>query len=204
VEVSGGTVTLAANNAVTEVQETLPAGWQLSSASCIDNNAAVTHNTDTFGTLINGTTLRIPDTKVSPGADLLCTFTNTLGLPTLGFTQTVRVFVPAVFNPPARFGYAASNGWVTQPLESTALFPAKLIGARQPLAAINTATAVTITLPTESGWAVVSVSCSDTTAAASGNSPGTLFSTTSRSFTLPAALIKPNATLLCDVIGLRR
>jgi hypothetical protein len=186
------------------VQEVVPTGWGLSSASCTDRNGTISGNGSAqFGTL-NGATLTLNAANVKAGADILCTFTNSLALPTLGFTQTLRVFVPAVFNPPARFSYAGNNGWVTQPLDSTALFPVKLTGARQPLAAINTATTMTVTLPTESGWSVVSINCSDTNFTASGNNPGTLLTTTSRTFTLPATVMKPNATLLCDVIGLRR
>jgi hypothetical protein len=200
---SGSTVTLAANGATTQVQEVAPAGWVISSAVCTDRNGAVSGNGSAqFGTL-DGATLTIDATNVRAGADILCTFTNSQALPTLGFTQSVRVFAPAVFNPPVHFSYAGNNGWVTQPLDSTALFPTKLTGARQTLAATNTATNISITLPTEGGWSVARVSCSDTNAAVSGNNPGILLTTTSRNFTLPANLLKPNAVLLCDVTGLR-
>ncbi len=74
---SGGQVNLSAANVVTEIQETLPAGWAVSGASCVDTNAAVSGNiTSTFG-VFNGNILQIPETTVLAGANLQCTFTNT-------------------------------------------------------------------------------------------------------------------------------
>ena len=77
VAATGSTVALSAGNAVTEIQELVPAGWLLIGASCIDANAARTGNPTTqFGTL-NGNVLQIPAANARLGADLQCTFTNT-------------------------------------------------------------------------------------------------------------------------------
>jgi uncharacterized repeat protein (TIGR01451 family) len=74
---TGSAVTLNAANTVTEIQETVPPGWVLTGASCVDNNAATTGNLQgTFGVL-NNNTLQLPAATVLAGADLQCTFHNT-------------------------------------------------------------------------------------------------------------------------------
>ena len=58
------------------ISETIPANYNLSSASCIDNNAANSGNpATTFGTLSSGQ-LTIPAANIVAGADIVCTFTN--------------------------------------------------------------------------------------------------------------------------------
>jgi uncharacterized repeat protein (TIGR01451 family) len=75
-EASGATVSLTATNALTEIQETVPAGWTINSATCVDANAASSGNTNgAFGS-ISGNTLTIPALNVLAGADIQCTFTN--------------------------------------------------------------------------------------------------------------------------------
>jgi hypothetical protein len=82
---SGSPVTLTAAGVITEIQEVVPAGWTLTSASCVDTNAPVSGNpTNAFG-LVFGNTLQIPLANVLAGADLQCTFTNTfIGLSVSG------------------------------------------------------------------------------------------------------------------------
>jgi hypothetical protein len=76
--VAGEQVRLGASNVNTDIQETAPAGWVLSSASCIDAAYLASGNPQSsFGTL-TGNTLRIPATFARPGADLRCTFTNSV------------------------------------------------------------------------------------------------------------------------------
>lgn len=199
---SGSTVTLAAFHTVTEVQETVPPTWVLTSASCIDNNGAATGNTGTFGTLTDST-LRIDAANVLAGANLLCTYINGPALPTLGLTQTVFVLAPAVFNPPAPFTYNGNNGWTQQTLQSAWLAPAKITGPTQTLAALNTDTTISVTLPSEGRWRILSIRCSDTNAGVSGNAAGILVNTATASFTLPAALVKAGSVFVCDVRTLR-
>lgn len=75
-EAKGSGVNLAAINTLTEIQETIPAGWNLTAASCVDANAAASGNpTSTFGVIV-GNTLQIPAGNVRAGADLQCTFSN--------------------------------------------------------------------------------------------------------------------------------
>ena len=89
VAASGSLVNLTATNTLTEIQETLPAGWALTGASCVDANAAVSGGiTSTLGTMI-GNTLQIPASAVLAGAALQCTFTNTYG----GLALSGRVII---------------------------------------------------------------------------------------------------------------
>jgi len=76
----------AADVAITEA---VPGpGWVLDGASCIDNNAAITGNPATFGSL-SGTTLTVPGGNVRRArADIVCTFQNALRLADLSVTKT--------------------------------------------------------------------------------------------------------------------
>ena len=77
VAASGTLVNLSAANTVTEIQEVVPPGWAINSASCVDANAAVSGNIgSTFGVLV-GNTLQIPAAAVLYGANLQCTFIDT-------------------------------------------------------------------------------------------------------------------------------
>ncbi|MDO8330044.1 MAG: hypothetical protein Q7T36_06195 [Fluviicoccus sp.] len=87
-EVTGVVHTLTAPGVATGITETLPSGWSLGSAICLDRNAAVTGNNAPMGVLA-GSTLTIPGVNIVAGADLVCTFINTY----TGFTITGRVFL---------------------------------------------------------------------------------------------------------------
>ena len=77
VAAAGATANLAAINTLTEIQETVPAGWVQNMASCVDANYATSGNPQSnFGVLV-GSTLQIQAANVLAGADLQCTFTNT-------------------------------------------------------------------------------------------------------------------------------
>ncbi|WFC43309.1 hypothetical protein [Pseudoxanthomonas sp. SE1] len=60
------------------VTESLPSGWVLTSTTCTDANSAVTGNTGTVGTLSGSTLSLNAASLVLSGADITCTFTNTL------------------------------------------------------------------------------------------------------------------------------
>lgn len=60
------------------INELSTTGFTLSSASCIDNNASISGNTtNPIGSLSNST-LTIDPTYLKPGANFVCSFTNTL------------------------------------------------------------------------------------------------------------------------------
>jgi putative flippase GtrA len=201
---SGSTMNLAAGNALTEVKETLLSGWALSSAVCVDNNAAATGNPASFGAL-SGATLQIPAINVRLGSDLVCTFTNVPTPATLTVTQRVVVTAPATFNPPVTLSYTGNNGWAFQQVSNMAV-NAVTKGVTQTLMALNVPTTLTVALPTsETGWSLVSIRCTDTNAAASGNPlpPTLLASSTTNPVTIPANYVVAKAALQCAVIGSR-
>jgi hypothetical protein len=76
VAVSSAAINVASLSSNVQIQEPVPSGWQLSSASCTDANGTLTTNgTGTFGSLA-GNTLTIPTANLVYGADIRCTFTN--------------------------------------------------------------------------------------------------------------------------------
>jgi hypothetical protein len=193
----GSSVTLTATNKTTEVTETVPPTWVLSSASCVDNNAAVTGNTGSFGKLI-GATLQIEDTHVLAGSDLQCTFTNAPGM-ALSLTQLIIAPFPINLPPPFTFNYTINNGWpvVPQPL-TTSKFNVPVSTATTPLTASNVDTTMSTVLP-DARWFVSSFVCVDTNAAITNNPTGTLVRVVGTSITIPAANVRPGSALKCTL-----
>jgi hypothetical protein len=79
-------------------------------------------------------------------------------------------------------------------------------GVTQTLTALNVPTTLTVALPpSEAGWSLVSIRCTDTNAAASGNPPPptALASSTTTSVTIPSNYVVAKAALQCAVIGSR-
>jgi hypothetical protein len=66
-------VTTASTNVT--ITETLVAGYTLTSASCVDENSALTGKLGTFGTLA-ANVLTVPSANFVTGADIKCTFHN--------------------------------------------------------------------------------------------------------------------------------
>lgn len=76
---------------VTITENSPPANYVLTEASCRDDNSLITGNTGTFGNLVNSSrVLTIPSTYlVTGGADITCTFVNRLNPQTdLNITKT--------------------------------------------------------------------------------------------------------------------
>jgi len=88
VPVMGTAAPLSAPGVATVLTESLPGGWRLDSAVCLDSNAAATGNNAPVG-ILSGNQLTIPAGNVVAGADLVCTFINTY----VGFTLSGRVFL---------------------------------------------------------------------------------------------------------------
>ncbi len=89
--VLGTTTAVVDSTSDATITETIPTGWELSSATCVDNNNAITANTDaTFGSLsaVAPGVLTIPAVNLVAAADIVCTFTNTL-LPIIELAKSV-------------------------------------------------------------------------------------------------------------------
>jgi uncharacterized repeat protein (TIGR01451 family) len=77
--VAGSPFAVTALGTAVTIQETIPAGWELVSASCTDANNA---GAGTFGSVTGGNLLTIPVARVVAGAAINCSLTNSR-LPTL-------------------------------------------------------------------------------------------------------------------------
>jgi uncharacterized repeat protein (TIGR01451 family) len=68
------------------LSEVIPAGWNLASAVCTDQNAGNTGNPTVIGSLTSPT-LTIPGDNVRPQSDIQCLFTNVPGEPVVSVTK---------------------------------------------------------------------------------------------------------------------
>jgi hypothetical protein len=133
------------------------------------------------------------------GDTIVCTITNSSpGVATLAVRQKVVSPVPVNLLPPYTFSYTGGNGWSSPPLTNTAQNTFAISNPVK-LSATNTATTVSVTLP-EPRYFVAGFSCADTSAPGSGNQTGNLVSVKTTSVTIPAANVRPNATLLCTLL----
>jgi hypothetical protein len=88
VATSSGALPITTQAAAVTLTEAPASGYFLSGASCTDSNAANSGNpTGTFGA-VAGNALTIPNARTVWGAELVCTFTNTLANPQLQLTKT--------------------------------------------------------------------------------------------------------------------
>ena len=132
------------NNAVL-INETIPANYTLSSASCTDTNAAVSGNpATTFGSL-SSNQLTIPAANIIAGADITCTFTNDLIRTDLAITKTGTSTVKA--GQPVTYTLKVWNKGPTAVSDAivTDIVPANLSGIGIQCTASGTATCGTFT-----------------------------------------------------------
>jgi hypothetical protein len=88
VATSSGALPITTQAVDVAITETPVSGYFLSGASCTDSNTTHSGNpAGTFGT-VSGNILTVPNTRTVWGAELVCTFTNTLANPQLQFTKT--------------------------------------------------------------------------------------------------------------------
>jgi hypothetical protein len=100
---------------------------------------------------------------------------------------------------PFTFEYAGNNGWTSWPVTNNS--PNRLASSNtQTLSAFNTDTLVGTTLPDLRWNANGGFSCIDTTPAASGNPTGTLVKVIDTKVTIPAAYVRPGASLRCTLL----
>ncbi|ALN65984.1 conserved repeat domain protein [Lysobacter antibioticus] len=76
------------------IREAMQSGWTLSSAACVDANAALNGNSGSFGSL-SGDTLTIPADRVRVSSDTRCEFVNTAAM----VTVSTAVETPAPLQP---------------------------------------------------------------------------------------------------------
>ncbi|MBK7299336.1 MAG: hypothetical protein IPI79_02300 [Moraxellaceae bacterium] len=184
VAVSSAAINVASLSSNVQIQEPVPSGWQLSSASCTDANGTLTTNgTGTFGSLA-GNTLTIPTANLVYGADIRCTFTNTKR-PTLRITKISQ-------GGTGTFTFTGDNGWASQGITTAAAGGSGTAGALQTLTTSSTATTITEALA--AGYTMTGVSC--TGMGATGTVTPNLSAGT---FTLNAAATAAGSNISCTV-----
>ena len=202
--VSNGTGTTGTFTATANIPYTLNEAGS-GGANAAQYNASLTcSNAMADSTTVLPTSLKQAFTP--QGNDVItCTISNAPAPASLVVTQKALVTAPATFNPPVKFSYTGNNGWTPQQISSPVV-NAVTRGFAQNLAALNAATSLAVAVPSaETGWNIVSIRCTDTNAALSGNPPPptVLASSTTNTVTVPANYVVANAALQCAVIGSR-
>ncbi len=107
--VSGAAQALTTTGVATTISQAFNAAFASPTASCIDSNSANTGMTGTFGTL-SGLTLTIPAANVIPGANIVCTFSNTKASPNLLIAKTYATgTTPVVVGQIVTYTYVITN-----------------------------------------------------------------------------------------------
>jgi uncharacterized repeat protein (TIGR01451 family) len=193
--VSGSAYAVTSTSSSVTVTETPPAGWPANPASafCTDSNGTVSGNgSGTFGALSNNI-LTIPSANLKPGAQIVCTFTNTLQVPTVQIATTA--------NGTGTFGYTLTN--LNNSSDSITVSTPTGTAATVTSARTSTVTSISLAATIQEssvpgGWPAnpVSASCLDTNGAVTGNS-GTFGSLTGNTLTIPASYLKSSAQIVC-------
>jgi hypothetical protein len=109
VATSSGALPITTQAAAVTLTEAPASGYFLSGASCTDSNAANSGNpTGAFGA-VAGNALTIPNTRTVWGAELVCTFTNTLANPQLLLTKTASPPGPKNRNDVVTYTFTVQN-----------------------------------------------------------------------------------------------
>jgi Prealbumin-like fold domain len=174
--VAGAIQTLTAAGVSTDITETVPSGYVLSTPSCTGMGAGGTV------TLVSGSTYRLDAAATAAGSNIACTFTNTK-LPTITLTKISNGGVGG-------FTFTGTNGWTSQTI--TTVTPGTgVAGALQTLTAASTATTLTETIPP--GYAMTAASCS-------GIGAGTATPTLSAgTIAFDAAATAPGNAITCTI-----
>lgn len=176
------------------LSEVVPAGWNLASAVCTDENAGNTGNPSVIGTFASPT-LTIPADNVRPEADIVCSFSNRLQMPTIDLAKTTLQVAGGPF------GFTLGNTTVVSPasVSTSAAGSAVAVdgdpGAGTTFTAASLGADVTIdesSLP--SGWIVDSATCTNGGGAVVGALSG-------RVYTIPAASVTAGESFACDFVN---
>lgn len=176
------------------ITETVASGYEITAASCTDANSGVTGNTGNFGTL-SGSTLSIAASRVVPGAQLQCTFTNRK----IPKVKLQKVTLGGTGGP---FTYSATNLASTPASITTSLIGVAAPASPSAIQVVTTGSAVTITETVASGYKVTSASCTDDNSAITGNT-GTFGTLSGSTLTIPATNVVAGAEFNCTFTNSR-
>jgi uncharacterized repeat protein (TIGR01451 family) len=189
---NSATGTVTATGAGITVTEAVPAGWVISSASCVDDNGVATGNgTGPFGSLVGGV-LTVPAGNVLAGADITCTYTNDR-IPTVTLAKVSN-------GGTGTFTIDETNTSVAIHSLTTVTDGVAVVGVTATVT--NSAAAVTVSesaIPPP--FVFASAQCTDANAAVSGNPTTPFAATTSNPLTIPTANLVPGADITCTFVN---
>jgi hypothetical protein len=182
----------AFNTAVT-ITETPATKFAATSVACTDSNAAVTGNPASFGALV-GNVVTIPAANVVAAAKINCVLTNTVATATSATIAVQKTTLGAAGGP---FTFAVTNLASTPAAITTASAGTAYPTVPLPILATATGTQVRITETLATNFTIVSATCTDANAAASGNPTGTFGGLVGNQLTIPATNVRAKAQITC-------
>jgi hypothetical protein len=183
--------TIAVSTTSTQIQitEVAAAAFNLTSASCSDNNAAATGNPASFGTLV-GNIITVDAANVIPGAQIKCSFINTAKPATVAIQKTTTGAAGGPFSFTAtNLTAVPANITTTGPATPSPAVPTPINAA-----AYNTVTALTEAANTF--FTITSATCTDANSAVTGKT-GSFGTLAGQVLSIPAANLVPAAQIIC-------
>ncbi len=174
------------------ITETLAPNFTITSASCLDANAAASGNPATsFGTLA-ANVLTIPATNIRAKAQITCIFTNTANaaIPQVAIQKITNTLAGGPFSFSAT-NLAGSPTNITTTAAGTAAPVTPVYNT-----VTNSANPVTLTEAANANFNLTAGTCTDTNAATSGN-PASFGSFAGSTITIPAINLKLFAKIVC-------
>ncbi len=167
--------------------ETVPAGWSLTTVSCVDSRAAATGNpVGAFGNLV-GNVVTVPAANVRVGSDITCTVTNEV-------TPKVSIAKTSVGGV-GTFNFTTTNTAAT-PVAVTTLSSGSTVTSTA-AAVTNRANPVTIAETAPAGWRLTGATCIDRNGTVSGNGTATFGALVTSTVTISSVNLKPGADIVC-------
>jgi Surface adhesin CshA non-repetitive domain 2 len=182
----------SANGTAVTITETVATNFTITSASCLDGNAAASGNpVGTFGTLA-GTVLTIPATNVRARAQITCTFTNIVN-PAIPLVAIQKITTGLPGGP---FSFTATNlAGTPANITTTAASTAAPVVPNY-ISVTSILNPVTLTEAANSNFNLSTGTCTDTNAATSGN-PASFGTLAGSVITIPVTNLKPFAKIVC-------
>jgi hypothetical protein len=174
------------------INETVATNFTITSASCVDTNAAASGNpAGSFGTLAT-TVLTIPATNIRAKAQITCTFTNIVN-PAIPLVAVQKITTALPGGP---FSFTGTNLAGTIPNISTITAGTAAPPVPNYISVTSILNPVTLTEAANTNFNLTTGTCTDTNAGTSGN-PASFGSIAGSVITIPALNLKPFAKILC-------
>ncbi len=180
------------NGTAVTITETPATNFTITSASCVDNNAASSGNpVGSFGTRA-GNVLTIPGINIRARAQIVCTFTNIVN-PAIPQVAVQKVTTLLAGGP---FTFSATNLAGSPAAISTTAASTPAPAVPNYISVSSISTPVTLTEAANSNFNLASGSCTDTNSGTTGN-PASFGTLAGSVITVPAANLLPFARIVC-------